>query len=180
MADLDVLGVRLIVSDPLIAGGQVVQTFKAKPQSIEQILALLCKKPFKFKDLCKEHGLEVQSVISDGLLHMVGHDGPRRRAIVTNKNLVQFLLDIKHTTLPSIEVQLVQKEKRSGTAGPPSAVPSPTAAGGGKASVPPTPGASEHRHPQRARVDMTHEIEWKSLRIRTLNCSVRLTVLKSS
>jgi hypothetical protein len=138
-----VTGIRLIVSDEHLQGGQVVQTYKKIPKSLEDILALLCRKPFKFKDVCREKTppVEVESILQDGMLHMMGHDGPLRKSIVTTQHLVKFLMNIKNTTLPSIEVQLVAKKESHAAppAGSPTMSAPPPAAPAAAWGAPPEP-----------------------------------------
>jgi len=121
----------------------VVQTYKTAPKSLEAIVALLCRKPFKFKDVCsqKEPPVAVESIIQDGMLHVMGHDGPLRKSIVTSQHLVKFLDNIKNTTLPSIEVQLVAKKESHAAppAGSPTMSAPPPGAPAAAWGAPPTP-----------------------------------------
>lgn len=103
-------GVRLILADTKIGGGQRVMTFSEKPLSLDEVSRLLVSH-LGFSDLCVLRGFSHGDFAGNNAnsLIVTGFDGPKRVPIQDDVGLVTFLSGIEITPIPSIEVRLPQK-----------------------------------------------------------------------
>lgn len=129
-------GVRLILSDSSIGGGQCVKTVPERPGTLYRLVELLCE-TLRFEELCTKRGFNWKQVASTkGSLHIAGFDGPRRVPIRADEHLIQFFTGIQHTKLPSLEIQLVLSSVDKSPSSPSRTPVAPTTpAGTGKRSI---------------------------------------------
>jgi len=116
---------RLILADPQISGGSVIQTVKlVRPLESAQVITYLQQKPgFQFDGLCQLRGVSDYSQLS-----MVGIDGTKRTPLHSDSEIEKFLDNLQMTKIPAIEVHM----PRSKTTVDPAAAPADAAASGRK------------------------------------------------
>mmetsp|Transcript_12784 Transcript_12784/g.30401 ORF Transcript_12784/g.30401 Transcript_12784/m.30401 type:complete len:781 (+) Transcript_12784:33-2375(+) len=95
---------RLIVADPSISGGSIMQMLELPvPLTMGKVVALLESKPaFRFQELCENRGvtsLDVQ-------VRLQGLDGQRRCPLQTDEDIEVFLNNLQISNIPVIEAQL--------------------------------------------------------------------------
>lgn len=108
-------GYRLIFSDSLLGGGQVVKTFKPKAGSIRDVVAHLREcKDFKFEEICTKRQVDKKGMSPNGNgIYIHGIDGPLRRPLRTDADVENFFHQEKRATpMPSVEVELVNARMR--------------------------------------------------------------------
>jgi len=114
-ADGDV-GYRLIFSDGMLGGGQVVKTFTPKPTSIKQVVANLREcQDFMFEDICTKRNVDKRGMRDKGnSIYISGLDGSLRKPLRTDEDVAKFLFyGCQNTALPSLEVELVNARSRT-------------------------------------------------------------------
>jgi len=110
--DDDIKGVRLILSDGAIGGGQRVKTFSFKPVTVQDVLTLLTEH-LGLNEVCGMHAIDPATLEREGSgLTLAGIDGPRKMPLKGDAGLVNFISTVQHTRLPSIEVSLTRKGPR--------------------------------------------------------------------
>jgi hypothetical protein len=103
-------GYRLIFSDSLLGGGQVVKTFKPKATAIKEVVQnLRSDETFMFEKICTVREVDKKGMSSEGNgLLMHGIDGHLRRPLRSDKDVKDFLIFEDRTTpLPTVEIILV-------------------------------------------------------------------------
>eukprot|EP00439_Symbiodinium_sp_Y106_P043731 s2198_g5.t1 len=97
---------RLIVADPSISGGSIMQMLELPvPLTMGKVAALLESKPaFRFQDfeLCDHRGI----TSLDAQVRLQGLDGQRRCPLQTDEDIEVFLNNLQISNIPVIEAQL--------------------------------------------------------------------------
>ncbi|CAE7219598.1 unnamed protein product [Symbiodinium pilosum] len=98
---------RLIVADPSISGGSIMQMLELPAQlTMGKIAALLEGKPaFRFQELCERRG----ATTLDVQIRLTGMDGQRRCPLHTDADIEIFLNNLQISKIPVIEAQLPQE-----------------------------------------------------------------------
>jgi len=99
----DMTRFRLILADPQIGGGSVMQTVKlVRPLESAQVITYLQQSPgFQFDGLCQLRGVSDYSQLS-----MVGIDGAKRTPLHSDSEIENFLDNLQMTKIPAIEVHM--------------------------------------------------------------------------
>lgn len=152
---LEVPAVRVILSDDLV-GGQKVRTFPQRPATIDQVVNLL-KAHFNLEGICRQRGIRgVPSVVGGGL-RMQGLDGLRRVPLLTDGNLSAFLVGLKNSRLPTIEVRLANSGRQTSKS-------PPRTAGGSRSRTPGSADNGQRGRQPRDRVEQLEDDNFKLLR----------------
>jgi len=95
---------RLIVADPSISGGSIMQMLELPvPLTMGKVAALLESKPaFRFQELCDHRGI----TSLDAQVRLQGLDGQRRCPLQTDEDIEVFLNNLQISNIPVIEAQL--------------------------------------------------------------------------